>query len=66
MEKNQHKPEQSDNQQKGKEFPQQAPGQQLPSGAETEATGRSATPDYKEQHSESSLPESGDETLGTP
>jgi hypothetical protein len=66
MEKNQHNSETGKEQQANSSFPQGQPGQQLPSNGGVDAASHSNAPEKKERHSESSLPQSDNETLGTP
>src|SRR5215217_5761167 len=66
MEKNQHNHKAGKEQQTDSSFPQHQPGQQLPSGAGTDAANHTDNPEKEERHSESSLPQSDNETLGTP
>lgn len=63
MENNQQRPS-SENPTQGQNAKKTAPGQQLPVGSQTLNDG--SLPTEKERHSESSLPQQDNETLGTP
>lgn len=65
MEKKQHNNTTEGNRQLSG-LPGQAPGQQVPSGTDRNTATSSAGNEQQEQHSESSLPEKENETLGTP
>lgn len=65
MEQNQHNnKEQSEAQ--SQPSVREAPGQKLPASDNRNTTSGTDARDTKEQHSESSMPQSDNETLGTP
>lgn len=64
MEKNQQNKEGMRSGQQNENLPSAAPGQQVPQNREAGA--ETAASEKKEQHSESSLPQNNNETLGTP
>lgn len=63
MEKDQHEQE-NQNREQGQAPAKAAPGQQLPAGGKT--TELNSMPAGEERHSDSSLPQQDNETLGTP
>jgi hypothetical protein len=66
MENNQHsKGERNTSGKEATRFTNEQPGQQLPSNRGAEKTNEESI-NLKEQHSESSMPEKENETLGTP
>ena len=66
MENNQHsKGERNTSGKEATEFTNEQPGQQLPGNRDGEKTS-SITETKNQQHSESSMPEKDNETLGTP
>ena len=64
MEKNQQNREWMNSGQQNESLPVAAPGQEVPKSGEVRT--ETAASEKKEQHSESSLPEKDNETLGTP
>ena len=64
MEKNQHNAEGTRSGQQSENIPAQAPGQEVPQNRE--ASGETTASEKDVHHSESSLPQNDNETLGTP
>lgn len=66
MEKNQHNRKAGNEQEADHLFAQGQPGQQLPSNAVEHKDRQANRQEKEERHSESSLPQNDNETLGTP
>jgi hypothetical protein len=66
MEKNQHNNEATGNNRQHSALPQNAPGQQVPANDKKRTSDDKNMTEKDVQHSESSLPQNDNETLGTP